>query len=102
MDLALELGMPFEVLASQMTEREFHVWNRYALKRLLPTRRVEYYLAQLAMIVAQTMGGAKDVKLEDFLIAFEEPSVRDGESDEMSLEEVKAAFGFNPAVKKAR
>ena len=62
--------------------------QRYAAKRMLPQRRMELYLAQIALMVAQG-AGARDVKLNDFLFDADEP------------EEIEAAefFGFNPRQK---
>lgn len=52
-----------------MPEREFRQWVAYASKRLLPTRRLEAYLAQVASVVAQCAGN-KDITLPDFLLEF--------------------------------
>lgn len=68
-----------------MTEREFWQWGQYAGKRMLPTRRVEMYLAQIALVIARTMGNAKDAKLSDFM--FDAP------------EEESDPFGFDPQGK---
>jgi len=59
MDLAMEFGLPVGVLSRLLTERELKAWNRYARRRMLPQRRIEAYLAQIAQLVAQTMGGSK-------------------------------------------
>jgi len=52
MDLALELGMPAQQLRAVMTERELTDWMVYAAKKLLPTRRIEIYLARIAQAMA--------------------------------------------------
>ena len=71
-----------------MTEGEFREMQQYAAKRMLPRRRIELYLAQLALVTARG-AGAKEVTLDDFLFDPSEP------------EEVDAAafFGFNPRQK---
>ena len=61
MDLALELGMTVHHLKCVMTERELVMWQHYADKKLLPTRRMEFYLAQVARSLS---GGA----LKDYLL----------------------------------
>ena len=96
-DLALELGAPVENLAARLTEREFRAWQHYAARRMLPQRRIELYLAQIAMLIAQTMGGAADVSLEDFLFD-PPPADDDGEplSDDEHVETARDFFGFSP------
>ena len=67
MDLALELGMTEGALRRSMTENELRSWQVYAAKRMLPTRRMEMLLAQIAQIVHASVGGAKDRSLADYL-----------------------------------
>lgn len=95
MDLALELGHPAEVLARTMTEREFRRWQVYAGKRLLPTQRVELYLAQIAQMIAITMGGAKNVRITDYLLEMQQPAATLPD-DEDVVEAARKAFGYNP------
>ncbi len=66
MDLALELGTTVESLSQTMTERELGQWQRYAEKKLLPMRRLEYYLARLSAAVVSAVGGNASVR--DFLL----------------------------------
>lgn len=61
MDLALELGMTVAQLKRSMLSSELADWYAYAGKKLLPTRRIEHYLAQIAQAFA---GGA----LGDYLL----------------------------------
>lgn len=89
-DLALELGMSIETLG-RMTEREFVGWQAYAAKRLLPTRRMELYLAQIAAVVARSMGGSTGTVV-DFLLQPVDASA----PDEDEVEELRRAVGFNP------
>ncbi len=74
-----------------LPEAEFRDWQRYAARRMLPSRRVEMYLAQIAMWTAR-MAGAKDVDLADFMF---DPSDAEGE-DEPTAEEEAAFFDFKP------
>ena len=90
-DLALELGQPVEVLARTMTEREFKAWQRYAERRMLPSRRMELALAQLTMWVA-VLCGVTDKSVGDFLL--DVPTADEaGESD---VDDLKSALGFAP------
>ena len=62
MDLALELKLgTVDELKRRMTMQEFAWWVVYASKKMLPTRRLEYYLARIALV---TGGGV----LDDYLI----------------------------------
>lgn len=62
-----------------MSEGELSRWARYAGRRMLPWRRVELLLAQVALVVARTMGGANEVTLDDFLF---DPPPLDAELDD--------------------
>ncbi len=74
MDLALHLGCgSLKELKSRMSEREFVKWNLYSEKYMLPQRRLELYLAQIALLIAKTMGGMEGAKLQDFL--FDPPEI---------------------------
>ena len=79
MDLALHLGMTEAGLRRAMSERELLRWGQYAQRRMLPWRRVELLLAQIALVTAKAMGAAKDATLEDFLF---DPAPIDAERDE--------------------
>lgn len=98
MDLALEMGMTAEGLARTMTERELRRWMGYVQRKRLPTQRLELYLAQLAQIVAITMGGARQAKISDYLIELQ-PPLATGE-EPVDLEAVRKAFGYNPKRKR--
>jgi hypothetical protein len=100
MELALALGQSQELLASTMTEREFRAWGRYAERWGLPARRIEMYLAQIAWVVARTMGGAQEVALRDFLFEPQEPPTEEEEEVEDSAEEARRDFQFNPRMRK--
>lgn len=84
-------------MARTMTESEFFEWQAYASKRMLPQRRLELYLAQIAMMIAVHSGGAKNARLSDYMF---DPAPKDDEDgDEASVEEAVAFFGFNPINK---
>lgn len=91
MDLSLALGRPLD----DLTERDFARWSRYARRRMLPQRRIELYLAQIAMLIAQTMGGSNS-GLSDFLF---DPKP---EPNEIDVEEVRKAFGYKPSKRMKR
>lgn len=97
MELALHMGYPStEAMTRSMTELELHEWARYAGRHLLPMRRIEIHLAQIAHLIAVTMGGSK-AKLEDFML---KPAAPKG-SNVVNIEEVRKAFDFKPRRKKA-
>lgn len=62
---------------------------------MLPSRRIELYLAQIAMQVAQ-LRGAQNVVLGDFMF---DPADTGGE-DEPTADEEAAFFDFNPRKRK--
>lgn len=97
MDLAAQLGTTASGLSRGMTERELGDWTLYAKRRMLPQRRLELYLAQIAMMVGVCMSGRKDAKLSDYL--FDPPEDDHGDDEEPDADEVRAAFGFNPVKK---
>lgn len=79
-----------------MTEAELQRWTVYAGRSGLPLRRLELMLAQVSLLIAQTMGGAKDARLKDYMLK---------EPDELPanvtrIEDKRKAFGFNPRNKK--
>lgn len=98
MDIALELGQPVGVLSRRMPLAELLDWQAYTRKRLLPSRRVEFYLAQIALLIAQTMGGARNAKLTDFLLEPQPQQVVTVDDDQ--LEHLIEAFDFKPRNKK--
>lgn len=71
--------------------RDFVLLQQYAAKRLLPSHRLAVQMAQVSMFIAQTMGGAKNVKLSDFLLQV--PDESDAEEDEAA-----AFFDFKPTM----
>lgn len=94
MDLALALGLPgHHALARRMTEGEFVEWQEYASKRMLPQRRIELYLAQIAYYVAR-LDGVRNRGIEDYLFDPETDTVA-----EPTVEDEIAFFGFNPRVR---
>ncbi len=78
-----------------MPYRDLVLYEVYAAKHLLPGRKSELLLAQLARLVAQTMGGVKDTTLQDFL--FDPPE--EFSSQEDGLQALKDHIGFNPRKK---
>ncbi len=97
MELALHLGMTAEGLTQSMTAAELDQWAKYALQKPLPYKRMELMLAQVCLIIARRMGGAKEVKLMDFMLSVPE----DRPNNVTNLEAVRAAVGFKPRKPKA-
>ncbi len=97
MELALHLGMTADGLTQSMTAAELDRWAKYALQKPLPYKRMELMLAQVCLIIARTMGGAKDVKLMDFMLSTPE----ERPNNVTSIEAARAAFGFKPRKPKA-
>lgn len=100
MELALEMGMPFELLSRVMTERELRRWDQFRLQKAFPTQRVVLQLASIAQHIAGTMGGAKNPKLGDYVIQFEDPTLDVEDEAEVIVAEARLAFGYNPRRKK--
>jgi hypothetical protein len=80
-----------------MTEAELIGWGRMARRRGLPLQRIELLLAQLTLVVAKTMGGAKNVRVDDFML--KEPE--ELPANVTPIDVARRAFGFNPRRKKA-
>lgn len=95
MELALNLGGPADRLAREMSEREFRQWTSYAREHVLPSRRVEVYLAQIAWAVARFMGGNENATVEDFMLDFGTRRL----DEEVDLDALKASIGFSPRKK---
>lgn len=71
--------------------RELVLYQHYAAKRLLPSQRVVAHLAQVALMIAKTNGGAKNASIQDFILQTQ---------DEVEIPENEAAdfFGFAPTI----
>ena len=85
--------MPAGALARAMPEREFNDWQRYAARRMLPQRRIEMYLAQIAMLIAKTNGGAAGKGLDDFML---DPPPDEPDEPDDDLAAAVEFFGFRP------
>ena len=96
MDLALHLGGSAEVLARSMTEAELQRWSVYTRRSGLPFQRLELMLAQVSLLIARTMGGAKDARLKDYML--KEPE--ELPENVTRIEDKRKAFGFNPRNKR--
>ena len=95
MDLALHMGMTAEHMTQSMTEAEFNRWARYAYTHALPYKRIEMLLAQVSLLIARTMGGSKDAKLNDFML-----QVRREEAPEVRPD-ARKVFNFQPRKRRA-
>jgi hypothetical protein len=92
MELALHLGMTTQTLGDSMLASELDQWANYASRYPLPYKRIEILLAQISLLIAKTMGGAKNVTVRDFMLR--EPE--DMPSNVTRIEAARKAFGFNP------
>lgn len=81
-----------------MPEWQFKQWQHYAARRMLPQRRLELYLAQIALWSAKAAGVANP-SLTDFL--FDPPDGADevDAEGEVSPEVAASFFGFTPRPK---
>jgi hypothetical protein len=68
--LALELGRTVAELCDDLTVSELRDWQAYARKKLLPKRRVELYLAQIALHVHRS---SRDTELTLMDFTFDPP-----------------------------
>lgn len=87
--------MPVGALARSMPEREFVAWQQYAASRMLPARRVEMYLAQIALLIASA-NGASGKSLADFM--FDPPPAEPDEAGD-DFEAAAEFFSFRPRAK---
>lgn len=102
MELAAELGMTVSAMQRSMTERELQRWAWYARTRLLPHRRLELYLAQLACQVARSAGNV-EASVADFLISPYEPSPSAPvQAEAVDVQALREEFAFAPRMKKGR
>lgn len=97
MELALHLGMTTDTLLNSMKEAELDQWAGYANRFPLPFKRLEIMLAQVCVLIAKTMGGAKQVGVNDFMLAIPEELP----ANVTRIELARKAFGFNPRKPKA-
>lgn len=106
MDLALALGRRD---VGDMPERQFSHWQFYSRVKGFPTRRLEFYLADISMkldrLIAAVLKADMDIpSLRDYL--FDPKRDERGQlslpkeaKPEADLEAAKSAFGFKPRAK---
>lgn len=98
MELALNLGMTSETMLRAMSEREFVSWQRYADAHMLPLKRIEVYLAQIALMIVKTMSSsAGRLTLDDFLLKRQVEESNEGKD---RVQVAREAFGFKPRAKR--
>lgn len=88
--MAFELGRTPQELKETLLASDYDLIGHYTNKRYLPSRRIELQLARVCQLIAQTMGGAKNAKLSDFLFDPIEVATQD------EIEDIKNYFGFKP------
>jgi hypothetical protein len=91
MDLAAMFRRPLGELRYSLSGRELNLWAAYSGKKALPARRIEFYLAQIALCVMRA-AGAEGLTLKDFLFDQQETN----EEPEDELEAAKLALEFKP------
>lgn len=100
MDLALAFGVPVSVLRRTLTESELGQWVRYARMPGMPWRRIELYLAQLALMVARgPLENAQTMTLKDFMFETEAERPDEELDGEDLVDAAREAFGYAPRKK---
>lgn len=89
-------------LTREMTERELKQWKKFRKQALFPLERIELYLAQVAQVVAGSMG-ARGAKLADYIIELRDPDEDHDEAaapTEVDVKALQKVFEFKPRRKK--
>jgi hypothetical protein len=94
--LSFALGLPLDALRD-MSADDLALYQKFTAKRGFPGRRIELLLAQVSQLIAQTMGGAKNTKLSDFLF---DPAPAIDDATSMTVEEIRSLHGFKPRKRK--
>lgn len=84
-------------LVRTLPESELREWLSFARRRMLPSRRLELYLARICLLIAQTMGGNKDAVLKEFL--FDPPEPEPPRTHVAEVVVAREFFGFAPRKK---
>jgi len=66
-------------------------WQRYAARKMLPSRRLELYLAQIAYLIVCTNGGGAGKSISDFM--FDPADTTQDDDEELTAEDVAEYFG---------
>lgn len=77
--------MPLSEL-NKMPERDLQEYARYAAEEMLPSKRRDYYMAQLTYWVASTMGGYQG-QMTDFLLGADRTAA-EAETDDTAEEDI--------------
>lgn len=95
MTLALHLGMTADGLERSITERELGDWQQLAAEDMLPLKRIEMYLAQIAHTAARASGmkkrGGGELTLAEFL--FEPVAVVEEAANDITPADIVKQFG---------
>lgn len=78
-------------LKRSMTESELQGWQAYAARKMLPSRRIQMHLAQIAQLIHGCMGGAKDKPISDYLFDPIEEEAED--PDDLDVSDIADLFG---------
>lgn len=102
MDLALISGQSLAAMRAT-TERDVLAWSKYGRSKGLPFRRLEWFMAQIALMVARgPIQGADSMTIEDFMLNPQTPEQEiddpaDGEGD---VDAARDAFEYAPRREK--
>lgn len=95
MELALALGKTVGQLDKEMSVAEFEQWYLYRHAKLLPLRRMEYYMAQLTLhvsLLARQWGGP-EYNIQDFLFDVRVQRAQKQDTAETGAEAIGAMTG---------
>lgn len=95
MELALALGKTVTQLEREMPVAEFEQWYLYRHAKLLPLRRMEYYMAQLTLHVSllSRMWGGPEFSFQDFLFDVKVEQAQKQDTAETGAEVIGAMAG---------
>lgn len=95
MELALALGKTVAQLEQEMPVAEFEQWYLYRHAKLLPLRRIEYYMAQLTLHVSllARMWGGPELNFQDFLFDVKVQEAQKQDTAETGAEVIGAMAG---------
>ncbi|MCC6489143.1 MAG: hypothetical protein IT364_16710 [Candidatus Hydrogenedentes bacterium] len=95
MELALALGKTVTQLEREMPVAEFEQWYLYRHAKLLPLRRMEYYMAQLTLHVSllARLWGGPEYSVQDFLFDVRVQQAQKQDTAETGAEVIGAMAG---------
>jgi len=97
-ELSFELGIPAHELAARLPERHFRRYQAHAARWMLPTRRLQFQLAKIAMLLDRQAGHPEgtEFRLGDYLF---DPPDDEPDDAEALAQAARDAVGFKPINK---